>query len=95
MTQAAAYLIGQLEELGYIVDVEDVTPAYNTIRADVFPAEGPSQRGGRSLSPLPSTQRGAARSQERGGIRRGQQLPSKPRREMGTSSAAGGRTASR
>lgn len=44
VTQAAAYLIGQLEELGYSVDVEDVTPAY-TIRADVFPAEGGAVSG--------------------------------------------------
>lgn len=38
-TQAAAYLIGQLEEMGYSVDVEDVTPAYN-IRVSVDPAGG-------------------------------------------------------
>lgn len=39
VTQAAAYLIGALEELGYSVDVEDVTPAYN-IRVSVDPAGG-------------------------------------------------------
>lgn len=39
VTQAAAYLIGRLEELGYSVDVEDVTPAYN-IQISVDPAGG-------------------------------------------------------
>lgn len=39
VTQAAAYLIGALEDLGYSVDVEDVTPAYN-IRVSVDPAGG-------------------------------------------------------
>lgn len=39
VTQAAAYLIGALEELGYSVDIQDVTPAYN-IRVSVDPAGG-------------------------------------------------------
>lgn len=37
VTQAAAYLIGQLEKLGYSMDIEDVTPAYN-IQVSVDPA---------------------------------------------------------
>lgn len=45
VTQAAAYLIGRLEELGYSVDVEDVTPAYN-IRVSVDPAVGGVVLGG-------------------------------------------------
>lgn len=44
VTQAAAYLIGQLEELGYSVDIEDVTPAYN-IRVSVDPASGGTASG--------------------------------------------------
>lgn len=45
VTQAAAYLIGKLEELGYSVDVEDVTPAYN-IQVNVDPAGGGVVSGG-------------------------------------------------
>lgn len=45
VSQAAAYLIGRLEELGYSVDIEDVTPAYN-IRASVDPAGGGTASGG-------------------------------------------------
>lgn len=44
VTQAAAYLIGRLETLGYHVDTEDVTPAYH-IRVFANPAGGGTASG--------------------------------------------------
>lgn len=44
VTQAAAYLIGRLETLGYHVDTEDVTPAYH-IRVFADPAGGGTASG--------------------------------------------------
>lgn len=45
VSQAAAFLIGELSALGYSVDIEDVTPAY-TIRLSADPANGGGVSGG-------------------------------------------------
>lgn len=39
VTQAASYLIGELERLGYSVDIENAVPAYY-IRIEIDPAGG-------------------------------------------------------
>lgn len=44
VTQASAYLIGELERLGYSVDVENAVPAYD-IRIEIQPAGGGSASG--------------------------------------------------